>query len=136
MLKLLHELLFLNGLFFGGKVNKTILINGYHERGPEGVAYPPHRIYWKLLAGNCSYIMRPQSSFTQAWYNDMIKLLDMKLPLLKKHPASFPQDCKERNKGYPIEWNEMLGRIFHKHHIKYLNNTLYTVPAPICKNYR
>jgi hypothetical protein len=47
-----------------------------------------------------------------------------------------PQESKEKNPDYPIEWNEMLGRIFHRILVKYLDKILYTVPYPITSNYR
>ena len=37
---------------------------------------------------------------------------------------------------YPIEWNEMLGRIFHKIIFKYKNKTLNTLPRNIFHSYR
>ena len=51
-------------------------------------------------------------------------------------PSTYPQNKKEDGNGYPIEWNEMLGRIFHKELINYLPNILYSVPRPITENYR
>ena len=116
--------------------HSTCLINGYHERNSGDVAYEPHKIFWEKLAGNCAYIMRPGTALTSIWYDEMIKLLDSKLNDLKKFPAKDPQDCKEKRTGYPIEWNEMLGRIFHKHQLFFYENTLFTLPKPIFQNYR
>ena len=70
------------------------------------------------------------------WYNEMIKLLDKKYSELKKNPATFPQDNKELNNGYPIEWNEMLGRIFHKVLYSYKDKSLNTLPISIFHSYR
>jgi hypothetical protein len=58
----------------------------------------------------------------------MILLLDSKIESLKRNPARFPQDCSESGSGYPIEWNEMLGRIFHKVSYKYKEYILNTLP--------
>lgn len=90
---------------------------------------------YKDLIGNCSYISKRNTPLTNEWYNEMIELLDAKLPELRIHPSKHPQDCKERS-NYPIEWNEMLGRIFHKVATKYKNHLLNTLPMSIFINYR
>ena len=66
----------------------------------------------------------------------MIAFLDTKLPELKRYPSKHPQDCKSNTSNYPIEWNEMLGRIFHKVTYKYRNHLLNTLPISIFDNYR
>jgi predicted transcriptional regulator len=58
----------------------------------------------------------------------MITLLDEKLEDLKQHPATEIRDCKEKGKGYPIEWNEMLGRIFHRVCYKYKDHIDRSLP--------
>ena len=108
---------------------------GYKEING-GVAYTPLRQHWMELLGNGAYICKPNTPFVIEWYNEMIKLMDKKYEELKKNPAKFPQDKKELNKGYPIEWNEMLGRIFHKILYKYKGKTLNTLPISIFHSYR
>ncbi len=77
------------------------------------------------------------SPLTTEWYNEMIALLDTKLERLKLYPAQYPQDRDIGNgKCYPIEWNEMLGRIFHKVTYKYIKYVLNTLPISIFDNYR
>lgn len=65
----------------------------------------------------------------------MLYLLDRKYELLKKYPAKNPRDCKEKS-NYPIEWNEMLGRIFHKIIYDYKDNISYNLPILIFKDYQ
>ena len=92
---------------------------------------------WRHLVSNGCYICKRQSPLTKEWYKDMILLLDGKLQALKKYPASFPQDRAEiANSHYPIEWNEMLGRIFHRICFKYKNKILNTLPRCVLNNYR
>ena len=68
---------------------------------------------------------------------EMMKLMDCKLEGLKLHPAIGNQDCTENTGGkYPIEWNEMLGRIFHPLIYKYKANIINTLPISIFNNYR
>lgn len=115
--------------------NTNIWGIGYPE--VEGfVGYQPVSNNWRDIVGNCAYIFKPNTPFTNEWYNEMIKLLDRKYHLLKKNPAKYPQDKAENNTGYPIEWNEMLGRIFHKYNYKYKDYITNTLPKPIGKNYR
>jgi len=114
--------------------NKWII--GYKEI-QYGVAYEPIKDKWNELIGNGAYICKAQTPLTIEWYNEMIKLLDEKLPKLKQFPSTFPQDCAEKSNGkYPIEWNEMLGRIFHKFCYKYKDKLLTTLPISIFENYR
>ncbi len=115
------------------KSDKWII--GYKEiKG--GVAYRPLKHNWQELLGNCAYICKANTPFVIEWYNEMIKLMDKKYSELKKNPATFPQDRKELNNGYPIEWNEMLGRIFHKILYSYKDKSLNTLPITIFRYYR
>ena len=105
-------------------------IIGYKEING-GVAYPPNADKWEELIGNGCYICKPQTPLTIEWYNTMIALMDSKLELLKQHPSTDTRDCAERGNGYPIEWNEMLGRIFHKVCYNYKDHILNTLPILI-----
>jgi hypothetical protein len=115
--------------------NSGAWICGYPEV-EGGSAYNPVPDAWKELIGNCAYICKPRSPITQEWYATMLALLDTKLEELRKHPSSFPQDCAERGTGYPIEWNEMLGRIFHRICYKYRDSLLNKLPISIFYGYR
>lgn len=119
------------------KTHPEAYINGYSEKQTGDIAYGPVSHLYKKLVGNCAYIVRPNTPFTREWYNEMISLLDQKLPLLKKMTVD-PNVPDNQSEQYPIEWNEMLGRIFHKVLSKYVDSDkiLYTVPYPIVNNYR
>ena len=111
-------------------------INGYREiQGGVHSSLVEIVDKWHILVGNCAYICKPHTPLTQEWYEKMLKLLDTKLQLLERFPARFPQDCAEKS-NYPIEWNEMLGRIFHRVCFSYYDHLLHTVPQVICYNYR
>jgi hypothetical protein len=66
--------------------------------------------------------------------------LDEKYEKLKKYPASIPRDKKElyKNKDecYPLEWNEMLGRLFHRIQFNHMDKVLKTLPRGIFQNYK
>lgn len=111
-------------------------INGYREVSESDIAFTPAAHLWDRLVGNCAYIVRPKTPFTNKWYKEMIELLDKRYEMLRDNPSRFPQDRSELMGGYPIGWNEMLGRIFHKHLVSYIDNIIYSVPRPICINYR
>ena len=110
-------------------------ISGYPEV-ENGVGYAPHADKWRELIGNCAYICKPKTPLTTEWYNDMIALLDWKLPELKLNPAKHPQDHKNPHSKYPIGWIEMLGEIFHRVSYKYKEYVLNTLPTSIFRDYR
>jgi len=117
--------------------NEDKWICGYGEQGAFDIAYFPVREHWRDLIGNGAYICKPHTPLTEEWYADMIALLDSKLERLQVAPARSPQDCREISPtGYPIEWNEMLGRIFHRVCFKYKEHLDNTLPRCICVNYR
>jgi len=104
-------------------------INGYPEI-EGGAAFGA----WQELIGNGAYICKPHTPLTEEWYSTMIALLDTKLEQLIQHPSTHPRDCSEHSE-YPIGWNEMLGRIFHRVASKYKDKLLRTVPMPQCWSY-
>jgi hypothetical protein len=114
-----------------------VYINGYPEKSAGDVAYGPVSHLYEKLVGNCSYIVRPNTPFTEEWYNEMMALLDQKLPLLKQMTVD-PNVPDNQSDQYPIQWNEMLGRIYHKVLAKYVDSgkILYSVPYPITNEYR
>jgi hypothetical protein len=99
-----------------------------------GVAYPPLVAEWGSMVGNGSYIFKPRTPLTEAWYGEMLKLCDVKLELLRQSPATHARDCAELS-AYPLQWNELLGRIFHRVSYAYRDKTLRTLPMPVCSGY-
>jgi len=123
------------------KSDKWII--GYKESGPDAIAGDSFiKSKWAGLIGNGAYICKPHTPLTEEWYSEMIKLLDERLDLLKEYPASYPQDHKNARgpngiSKYPIEWNELNGRIFHRLcATKYMDKLLNTLPVPLFSNYR
>ena len=122
--------------------NENVHINGYREKRAGDIANPDvlKTYSYDKFIGNGAYIVRPNTAFTQQWYGEMMKLLDSKIEGLRKYHKlgadKHPQECKEMNPNYPIEWNEMLGRIFHKVQCDHIHNIAYSVPYPIVTDYR
>jgi len=109
-------------------------ICGYPEV-ENGVGYAPYADKWRELIGNGAYICKPKTPLTTEWYNDMIALLDRKLPELKLNPAKHPRDHKSEHSEYPIGWIEMLGEIFHRVSYKHKEYVLNTLPISIFHDY-
>lgn len=117
--------------------NPHAYINGAPEKQAGDVAHPDVAHLYDRLVSNGAYIVRPQTEFTTQWFNEMNSLLDTKLPALKKMKTDPDVPINESSE-YPIEWNEMLGRIFHRILAQYIHTgkILYTVPYPSCIDYR
>jgi hypothetical protein len=111
-------------------------ISGYAEGGETSIACPEVKHAWKELIGNGAYICKPNTPFTRTWYLRTLAFLDIKLEELKQHPSTCPQDCKELGNGYPIEWNELLGRIFHKVCFEFKDRIQRKVPPVYLNDYR
>ena len=116
---------------FNDLYNSNYWIYDYKEIN-SSVVYSPLSDKWNELV----YICKPQTLLTIEWYNEMISFLDSKLELLKKKLSKTYQDCKELDNGYLIEWNKMLGRIFHKIIYKYKDKILNTLPISNFINYK
>jgi len=112
--------------------------NGYTEIGKEGVAvigdkslYQNMVQNYSLLIGNVNYIFKKETPFTTEWYNNMIKLMDERLPYLKQFPAKHARQNLYRedlNYPYPIQWTELLGCIFHPLCYKYYDKLIHSCP--------
>jgi hypothetical protein len=109
-------------------------ICGYKEV-EGGVAYTPNSDKWREMVGNGAYICKPLTPLTKKWYGQMIALLNSKLEALRLHPSTFPQDCSEVS-SYPIAWNELLGRIFHRVSYEYKEHLLNILPISVFSDYR
>ena len=113
------------------KINKSDkYILGYPEPNAECSAYvdvvepilkQDVKKKWPLLIGNCAYICRPRTKFTEEWYVEQNKRLDYYYESLKEHPATDPMG---QENGYPIPWQQILGAIFHPLCLKYHNSIL------------
>ena len=126
------------------KINKSDkYIIGYPELNEECSAYvdivEPNikkevKKCWPLLAGNCAYICRPQTKFTDEWFTEQNKRLDYFYEELKKHPATDPMG---QENGYPIPWQRILGAIFHPLCLKYHDKIIQDKRImPSFKDYR
>lgn len=116
-------------------------ICGYREIGPDGVdpiedqmVYKDLIYYWRFLIGNCSYICRPKTKFTDEWYKETkSRVLELQDDL-KKHPATDPFGT---NADYPVKWTHILGDVVYPLCLKYRKRVMQDQRIqPSYKNYR
>ena len=93
--------------------------------------------HWDKLMTNDLYIFKPNTQFTNEWYNNLLKIMDQKLERLRAYPATSPREAADTVvTRYPIEWGEILLEIFHPLCYKYTDRLIKTMPYPITVNYR
>jgi len=100
-----------------------------------GIAYTPLAHTWRTAVGNSAYICKPRTPLTEAWYAGMLEVCDAKLEKLRLHPAQHARDHAEISPAYPVEWNELLGRVFHRVAADHQQRVLRTLPAPLFSGY-
>jgi hypothetical protein len=116
------------------ETEKTIC--GYKEIGPFGVPVIELRQEWESLIGGGCYIAKPNTDFTRKWYSRMVQILDEKLDQIRANPSRFPQDCSEEGGGYPLAWQEILGRVFHRVCYEERDKISMSLPILIFHSYR
>ncbi len=112
---------------------------GYQELHRHAVAYTGGSVdrdlgrHYLSLLGNGAYIMRSQTPFTQEWYAELHRRMDLHLTQLMAHPG----DQWGKNPGYPLAWTYILGQIFHPLCLKYADQlAMHAAVMPSFTNYR
>jgi hypothetical protein len=132
-------------VYFDELNNSNKLFSGYAEKRPKDIAYTPVAHAYKELVGNGQFIFKPQTSFTKLWYDATQQKMNEIYDRLVANPGHYhpraifggaheAEGFKESK--YPLEWNELMGRIFHK--LQYENRGTYlnTLPYINMQNYR
>jgi hypothetical protein len=118
---------------------------GYPELSPTDIAYVPYQHLYKELIGNGSYIFKKSTEFAKEWLDETNKKMDEISEKLRLYPGDYhPRAVKGgindesgfENSKYPLEWNELLGRIFHKLLPNYKNSFIIRMPRINVSNYR
>jgi hypothetical protein len=104
--------------------NNEFYCTGYSESKPEDIAHPDIAEYYKNVIGNCAYIFKPNTPFTQKWYDQTNKYLDEVF------------DKLQEGGEYPIPWARMLGYIFHPICYEFKDQISQDLPALIFNDYR
>lgn len=105
-----------------------------HPKGMEWL-----KQYWRRLLSNGYFIMRKDTPLTREWFSKVNEILNNKLKLLRVFPSPSNRCCKPeegQDKNYPIEWNELCGRILQPLQFKYIKNILNALPRPSNSNYQ
>ena len=116
---------------FDALLSSDAYLVGYPELNRGGIAYPPVADAWESLVGNGAYVCKPRTPLTTEWFTSMEAVLTEKLEALRQSPASYPRAQWGDRTGYPLEWNQILGRIFHRVCATYRDRLLRSLP-PVC----
>lgn len=122
--------------------NSSFDFIGYAERLPRHIASNKQEIqnFYSNLCGCGHFIFKPKSSFAAKWLNQVNSILDYKFDQLKQHPGTYhpraifggihdPESTNVYSESrYPLEWNEILGKIIHE--LMYQNFGCYTAGMP------
>lgn len=99
------------------------------------------QLRYRSLIGNCAFIFKPQSEFTDLWWSELNSRLDFILPRLIKHPALHPKERPGHTydgvvSKYPVPWSWILGDILHPLSYKFRHRLLRCLPPPDFINYQ
>lgn len=127
--------------------NSDMWVCGYKEHDVGGVAlvedtdlFEQLKANWQILVGNCAFICKPHTPFTDEWLQQVHAKMDVLLPKIKEHPAKHQRDAFHHwiNGAYstfPVRWAELMGWIFHPLCLKYSGHILQTLPSPKFNDY-
>lgn len=119
---------------------------GCPQYSPKHIAYKPYKMFYQELVGCTNFIFKPKTDFGKLWLEKTNLLMDERLEYLIQYPGNYhPRAVYGGVQGeegiftdskYPFEWNELLGRIFHK--LQYENKETFSieVPFPDITDYR
>lgn len=116
---------------------------GYAEKSPGDIAYGTNENinqkmkenYDKLIGNGC-YIFKKNTPLTNEWYKQMMNKMDYIYDNLKKYPSKNVDQVYSDEYPYPLQWNELLGQIFHPLVYKYNDKILKILPYVNTNNYR
>lgn len=119
---------------------------GYQERCKEDIGYAPAVTEFNKLVGMCQYIFKPQTEIAKQWLDETNNKMNSILPELMHHHGLYhPRAIRGgahdapglyTDSQYPLEWTELLGRIFHKIQYENMGKFLTSFPYPNVNNYR
>jgi hypothetical protein len=123
---------------------------GYAEKHENDVAFYPNNSEEKAFLetnynkfiGNGHYIFKPKTDIVFRWITEIHRIIDQNYERLASHPGQMrhinDSDYDQlASSGYPLEWNELGGRILHRLQYEYsLKNILTGMPFTNNVNYR
>ena len=123
---------------------------GYREAHPDHIAVSDDnrdflRGKYNILPGCGKFIFKKNTPIAKEWLESVNDILTSKLELLKSnnghyHPRAIYggvfQSAGFSDSKYPFDWNEIMGRIFHKTVIKYTDRISLELPYINMNYYR
>lgn len=132
-------------IYFDELNDSNKLFCGYPEKCSEHIVYTPAAYAYKELVGNGQFIFKPQTSFTKLWYEATQQKMNEIYDRLVANPGhyhpraifggAFQADGFKESK-YPLEWEDLMGKIFHKVQYENRGKCLNTLPYVNIENYR
>ena len=115
-------------------------VNGHHyylDRRSSHIAnyirYHWLRVRRKHLIGNCAFIMRPNTAFTERWLSGIETRLDWLSDELEKNPGKMGRFGS--GDGYPVHWSYICGSLVHPLAYRYRRKLLRSLPRPSFEGY-
>ena len=119
---------------------------GSRERSKKHIANHLVAREYENLVTVINFIFKPKTEFAKIWYEKTQDLMDEKIEYLINYPGHYHPRAvtggvhmeadKFIDSKYPIEWNELLGRILHKLQWEHFGSYLLDMPFPDQKGYR
>jgi hypothetical protein len=132
--------------YFKKLENSEKFFNSFPEQSSKTVAYKPAKDYYYKLGGTSQYIFKKNTPFAKRWLDETNAKMDEIYLELVQNPGTYhPRAIKGGVHGepgifldskYPLEWNELLGRILHRIQLDYFDQFLLDMPFPNIKDYR
>ena len=116
---------------------------GCRERSEEDIAYGNDESFNKKMKENYNnliatnqFIFKSNTPLTNEWYKQLVEKMDIIYEDLKKYPSKEIRQVYTKEYPYPLEWTELLGKIYHPIVYKYNNKILKGLPRNSLNNYR
>lgn len=95
---------------------------------------------YRRLIGNCAFIFRPQSDFTQRWFDCLHNKMDGYAVALAASPGRHPKERPGLSydgilSRYPVPWSDLLGNLLHPLVFRYSRWIDQSLPTPDFSRY-
>lgn len=121
---------------------------GYREVSPHHLAINNKTISnvsdFANFIGCGAFIFEPKTDLTLEWVEETTRLIENNYEALRRrdglyHPRATKRGAQQTNlppSGYPFDWIDVMGHIYHPIVYKYRHKIIKNLPKPIMKGYR
>ena len=88
------------------------------------------------LIGNGMYILKPRTPLTREWFAATQAKMDRIHKQLERYPSRGPRQVHSVDYPYPLQWEALLGDIFHPLVYKHRAHVLHGLPPASFSDYR